>query len=116
MASLGTLLYTRFKGALKGEDQFGNKYYVEKNPPEGRRAKRWVVFKGEVEASKVPSEWHSWLHYTTDEPIEQARRDWQQPHAPNLTGTPYAYRPPGSDYRGGRRDHATGDYEAWTPN
>ena len=45
MASLGTLLYTRFKGALKGEDQFGNKYYVEKNPPEGRRAKRWVVFK-----------------------------------------------------------------------
>jgi NADH:ubiquinone oxidoreductase subunit len=116
MATLGTLLYTRFKGALKGEDQFGNKYYTEKNPPEGRRAKRWVVFKGKTEASKVPAEWHAWLHYTTDEPIEQPRRDWQQPHTPNLTGTPYAYRPPGSDYRGGHRDHATGDYEAWTPN
>ena len=34
---------------------------------------------------------------------------------PNLTGTKAAYRPPGHILKGGQRDKATGDYEAWTP-
>ena len=64
----------------------------------------------------MPPEWHAWLHYTTDEPlVERPRRSWEKPHLPNLTGTPASYRPPGHDYRGGTRDRATGDYEAWTP-
>ena len=74
------------------------------------------MYAGEAEASSVPPEWHAWLHYTTDTPIPQtARRPWQKPHEPNLTGTPLGYRPPGSDYLGGKRAPATGDYEAWTP-
>ena len=32
-----------------------------------------------------------------------------------MTGTPYAYHPPGSILRGGHRARATGDYEPWTP-
>jgi NADH:ubiquinone oxidoreductase subunit len=44
-----------------------------------------------------------------------ARKHWEKPHQPNLTGTVHAYRPPGSIARGGVRSPATGDYEAWTP-
>ena len=64
----------------------------------------------------VPSEWHAWLHYTTNAPlVEQARRPWEKPHLPNVTGTAAGYRPSGHDYQGGERARATGDYEAWTP-
>ena len=27
-----------------------------------------------------------------------------------------AYRPPGHEFKGGKRARATGDYEPWTPN
>jgi NADH:ubiquinone oxidoreductase subunit len=32
-----------------------------------------------------------------------------------MTGTPGAYRPPGSTLASGRRPKATGDYKAWSP-
>jgi len=35
---------------------------------------------------------------------------------PNLTGTPYAYRPSGALERGGRRAAASGDYQPWKPD
>ena len=75
------------------------------------------MYVGEPEASPVPPEWHGWLHYTTDAPIPlTARRPWQKPHRPNLTGTAAGYRPPGHDYqRRAPARRATGDYEAWTP-
>jgi NADH:ubiquinone oxidoreductase subunit len=41
--------------------------------------------------------------------------EWEKPHIPNLTGTPAAYRPPGSTLASGRRPKATGDYQPWTP-
>ena len=104
------------RGRLVGTDPEGNRYYTEHRPRAGARPRRWVVYNGEVEGSRVPPEWHAWLHYTTDEPIPlQARKPWQQPYLPNLTGTPASYRPPGHDYQGGHRAPATGDYEAWTP-
>jgi NADH:ubiquinone oxidoreductase subunit len=33
----------------------------------------------------------------------------------NMTGTPAAYRPPGSILASGKRPPATGDYQAWQP-
>ena len=42
-------------------------------------------------------------------------RDWQRPHQPNITGTPFAYRPDGSLLNKGERPKVTGDYEAWSP-
>lgn len=116
--SIGTRLYTMMKGRLAGTDAEGNRYYVERNPPKGRRQKRWVLFNGEVEASRVPPEWHAWLHYTTDEPLTAAAEQaqpWQRPHQPNKTGSAEAYLPPGHDLRGGKRERASGDYEAWRP-
>jgi NADH:ubiquinone oxidoreductase subunit len=115
--TLSTWLFTRLRGRQVGTDSVGNIYYEERRPrPGALRNRRWVVYAGAAEASKVPPEWHAWLHYTTDSPLPDAgRRPWQKPHIPNVTGTPASYRPPGHDYQGGRRARATGDYEAWTP-
>ena len=114
--NLGTWLFTKLKGRRVGVDTIGNVYYAERRSRPGRRLRRWVAYAGQAEASSVPPEWHAWLHYTTDEPlVERPRRPWEKPHLPNLTGTAASYRPPGHDYRGGTRDRATGDYEAWTP-
>ncbi len=110
-------LLTWFKGELVGEDSFGNKYYREKGP-ESLKERRWVIYKGLPEASKVPAEWHGWLHHTIEKPTPVARIKrwpWEKDHLPNLSGTAYAYRPPGHFYAGGKRMPATGDYEAWRP-
>jgi NADH:ubiquinone oxidoreductase subunit len=115
--TIGTRLFTYFRGRAVGSDAAGNRYFEEKTHADGQqRQRRWVLFAGPEDASAVPPEWHAWLHYTTPAPIpETARRPWQKPHEPNLTGTALGYRPPGHDYQGGQRAAATGDYEAWSP-
>ena len=82
------------------------------------RRRRWVVYRGGDEASRVPPVWHAWLHYTSDTPPAETAGDappWRKEHMPNVTGTALAYRPPGHTLQGGRRDKATGDYDPWTP-
>ncbi len=71
-ATLSTRLYTSRHGRLIGEDGFGNKYYEDKTGvgPAGK-ARRWVIYVGDAEASKVPPEWYGWLHYILDEPPGQ---------------------------------------------
>ncbi len=111
------------RGELVGRDDYGNRYYRMKGAKPSQRGggrfsreRRWVIYQGEPEGSKVPSEWHAWLHHTVDAPPGPRRRyAWEKPHEPNLTGTPGAYRPRGSILRGSHRPHATGDYEPWTP-
>ncbi|MBI5163449.1 MAG: NADH:ubiquinone oxidoreductase subunit NDUFA12 [Magnetospirillum sp.] len=116
MTTVGTILYTWIKGRRVGTDSAGNSYYAERGAPAGRRAKRWVIYRGAPEGSKVPAEWHAWLHYTADEPLTAAKRQpWQKGHEANATGTGEAYLPPGHDLRGGRRERAAGDYEPWRP-
>lgn len=113
-----TWIYTLINGAPVGVDEFGNRYYRGKGRKLHGRERRWVVYKGKAEASKVPPEWHAWLHHTVDEPLTESAataRPWQKPHLPNLTGTTGAYRPAGHDRKGGQRAAATGDYEAWKP-
>ena len=122
--NLGTRIYSWLRGERVGADQFGNRYYREKgggkvHADSLRKERRWVIYDGEVEASRVPAEWHAWLHHTTqDLPPEggPAKRPWQKDHLPNLTGTAAAYRPPGHILQGGQRDKATGDYEPWVPD
>ncbi len=113
----GTRLFTWFHGRRVGADAAGNVYYEERKPRAGGlRVRRWVIYVGSPEATKVPPEWDAWLRYTTEAPLPgSTRRSWQRPHVPNPTGTPGSYRPPGHDYEGGQRARATGDYEAWTP-
>ena len=102
-----------------GSDELGNRYYVQTRGvgPLGK-PRRLVVYKNLAEASLVPPDWHGWLHYTVDTPPTEQNykpRSWQQPHRPNLTGTPGAYRPAGSIVGEAKRAPATGDYRPWKP-
>ena len=117
MTSLGTRLMTWIAGRYVGADEFGNRYYRGHGRRGYARERRWVIYAGEAEASRVPPEWHAWLHYVSDQaPLGPRRRfAWQTPHQPNLTGTPAAYRPAGSLLKGGKRARASSDYEPWTP-
>ena len=55
--TLGTKILTIFSGKFVGNDNFGNKYY------ESKSGKRWVIYKNEIDASKIPNEWYSWIHF-----------------------------------------------------
>lgn len=115
---LGMRIYTYLKGELVGEDEFGNRYYRKRGSQISLREKRWVIYKGEEEASKVPAEWHGWLHHTFPFPMNISvvkRYPWQKTHLPNLTGTSFFYRPSGHISTQAQRHSATGDYESWTP-
>ena len=118
--SIGTLIDTWLHGEYVGSDSFGNRYYRDRRRRRGLgRERRWVVYTGEADASRVPPEWHGWLHATVADPPKPdgvPRRPWQKPHEPNLTGTEAAYRPQGHTLRGGVRAKATGDYEPWIPS
>jgi NADH:ubiquinone oxidoreductase subunit len=114
----GLVLMTLRRGAHVGVDALGNNYFQQRVAAQGRRPRRWVVYAHQAtDASAVGPEWHSWLHYLTDEPLpDTGRKPWQRPHQANLTGTPASYRPAGHDYEGGKRAHASADYESWTPD
>ena len=116
--SFYTLFRTWLSGELVGEDAYGNRYYREKKPVQGRRERRWVVYSKEAEPTRVPPGWVGWLHGRIAEP--PSKEPLPSPHferepLPNLTGTTEAYLPPGAVQRGGERAPATGDYEAWRP-
>jgi len=124
--TITTRLHTLFCGQLVGTDQFGNRYYKRRGKTHGdssaydkrKKETRWVLYKGMAEPSKVPAEWHGWLHYTLEKPPTERNiphYDWEKPHLPNLTGTKGAYVPPGHLLKGAHRDSTTADYEAWVP-
>ena len=60
----------RLSSNLIGEDQYGNKYYCQK-----KSDKRFVVFNGKVEASKIPPMWHAWLHKITNKPPLKRKKE-----------------------------------------
>ena len=119
--TFGTQLWTWRFGELVGEDEQGNRYFRtrgRKIDPALGFERRWVVYNGYAEASRIPPSWHGWIHHTVDvAPTEESYKphEWEKPHIPNMTGTPAAYRPPGSTLASGRRPKATGDYQPWTP-
>ena len=112
-ASLGTALWTWRQGAKVGGDALGNVYYRSK-----KGDRRWVVYNGDVEASRTPPEWHMWLHRQVQTPPSEKPlpvKAWEKPWQANATGTLGAHAPSGSLNASGVRAKATGDYEAWVP-
>lgn len=113
-ATFGTALFSWRNGVRAGSDSLGNTYFSAK-----KGGKRWVMYKGANDASRIPPEWHGWLHHQIDglpDDVLPPVRKFQKPATGNLTGTAAAYRPTGAMERGGQRQAASGDYEAWTPN
>lgn len=118
-ATIGTSLFSALNGEQVGTDAQGNKYYRSRKKTGDGRERRWVIYNGANDASRVPSEWHGWLHHSYDAlPESQLAppKIWEADYTPNATGTLAAYRPQGALERGGRRARATGDYEAWAPD
>lgn len=116
-ATVGTLLFSKLNGEEVGTDAAGNRYY-RKQGEDGAPERRWVIYSGANDASRVPAEWHGWLHGSlagVPESNLPPPRIWEVDYTPNATGTVTAYRPQGALERGGQRAAATGDYEAWTP-
>jgi NADH:ubiquinone oxidoreductase subunit len=117
-ATFGTALSTALRGQEIGQDAEGNRYFQAKKQENGF-FRRWVIYKGSNDSSRVPPEWHGWLHSTIDLPPAEALpapRAWEKPGTVNLTGTAMAYKPSGSIEAGGVRAAATGDYNAWSPD
>ncbi len=102
--TLGTKIQTFLFGKFVGKDSFGNKYYQNKS------GKRWVIYKGEIDASKIPNEWYSWMHFINNK-IENSHKltkyEWQKPHQPNQTGTSNSYHPKKNNNAIGKK------YKSW---
>ena len=90
--TVSTFIVTLFTGKFEGKDEFGNKYYSS------AKGKRWIIYKNKVESSKIPPEWHLWIHFlTSHKPTNNLiKHKWQKKHEENLTGTKNAYKPKGS--------------------
>ncbi len=111
-STIGTSLYTWRRGAFIGKDAQGNVYYQDKDGYSiNGKPRRWVIYNGDIEASRIPPEWHGWLHYTVDEPPagDVKKHEWQKPHQINLTGTCGAHKPRHAQKARGYMD----GYEAW---
>ncbi|MDB2414564.1 NADH:ubiquinone oxidoreductase subunit NDUFA12 [Rickettsiales bacterium] len=113
--TIGTKIFTFFHGRHVGDDQFGNRYFESKRAGRDGKIKRWVMYNGKAEASKIPPEWHLWIHYTSDN-VPSKKYKWQKDHVPNLTGTKFAYMPPGHILNGQKDIKTTSDYESWNPD
>ena len=116
---LGTRIFTARNGEEVGRDDQGNIYYrAQIGSGSGAAEKRWVIYNGEPEATRIPPEWHLWMHKTVAEPPSAqplTPRVWEREWSPNATGTKLAHSPSGALIAGGQRAATTGDYRAWSP-
>ena len=105
--TIGTFIYTLFTGKLVGIDEFGNKYYYN------TKGKRCVIYSEQVESSKIPPEWHLWIHFLkNNKPQDNLYKyKWQKKHQENLTGTIRAYKPDGSLASDSKKSMKK--YESW---
>ena len=105
--TVGTFMYTIFTGKFAGKDQFGNKNYFNS------KGKRWVIYRSNIESSKIPPEWHSWIHFLTrNKPHDNMKKySWRKQHQENLTGTKKAYKPEGSLFSDTKKNIKK--YETW---
>ena len=105
--TFGTFIYTLLTGKYVGKDEFGNKYYTNS------KKKRWVIYNNRVESSKIPPEWHLWIHFLKQKPPlnDMKKFKWQIKYEENLTGTERAHKPSGSLKSNTKKNMKK--YEAW---
>src|ERR1044072_4709509 len=87
-ATLGTALFSAFNGSKVGEDSLGNRYFEGKG-------KRWVMYAGSNDVSRVPPEWYAWLTRQIDGVPDEAVPPPPQflpAPSPNPTGPAAAHR------------------------
>ena len=112
-STFGTMLDTFLHGKKIGTDKGGNTYYTCKN-----NKRRWVIYNGEIEASRIPPKWHAWLHRLVQDPPTVRplkKQKWEKEHLPNLTGSSNSYFPHDNKFGTKARPASKADYESWTP-
>ena len=102
--TFGTFLKTLFFGKFVGKDEFGNKYYKNK------QNERWVIYSNNIEATKITSAWFMWMHHTIDKiPNNNEKKyNWQKNHSENKTGSKDSYKPTKI-----KKDDKLRKYETW---
>ena len=88
--TIGTFIKTFFTGKLVGKDDYGNKYYKNKND------ERWVIYSSEIEATKITTDWYLWMHHTIDKiPNDKLEKNinGKKNISENKTGTEEKYKP-----------------------
>jgi NADH:ubiquinone oxidoreductase subunit len=111
-----TKLKALILGKYVGFDDYGNKYFELKSSDAFGRKKRVCIYSGVVEATKIPSEWHSWMHYKSDAPNIEKKHFWQVMHLPSLTGTKFRFTNtnPNSEVKK-EYSQTPSRYSAWRP-
>ena len=110
----GTRLFTWRRGTEVGRDDSGNLYYTSTKDP----SRRWVIYAGSNDGSRVPPGWQLWLKGTIHDLPDEAlppKREWQKNPEANATGTMAAFRPDGALGSEKIRPASTGDYQPWIP-
>jgi len=108
--TFGLRLYSWINGRYVGTDRSGNQYYEAREwfTRAQKHLRRWVLYNGDPEPSKVCADWHHWLHHVEqDKPLVDTRYSWEKPHQQNTTGTQKAYFPTPPTHT---------SYESWAPN
>jgi NADH:ubiquinone oxidoreductase subunit len=65
--TIGTRYLTWRHGKRVGSDEFGNVYYEGGMTSFGVH-RRWVIYNGYADASKIPPGWFGWMQNKTDVP------------------------------------------------
>jgi NADH:ubiquinone oxidoreductase subunit len=79
----------KFLAKEVGKDSLGNKYFESFFKDYLGRSRRFIKYSGIDEPTKIPVEWHSWIHFLTDKipSLDNSTYKWQKLRQPNLTGT-----------------------------
>ena len=65
-----TIVKTKLFAKLVGIDNFGNLYFEHNTQKTSvGKKKRFCIYNGTSESSRVPAVFHSWLHYSHDDKI-----------------------------------------------
>ncbi len=99
--------FFRRKKTLVGKDEYGNTYY-EMN--DKKIKKRWVIYNGIAEPTKIPPNWHLWLHYT-DNSVPKERDNFIR-YMPNFIDIQDTY----SSNCFLLNQHNSITYKSWNPN
>ena len=112
--TVGTKLFTFFKGKKVGEDYLGNSYFESKD-----QKNRWCIYSNQSEASRISPEWNGWLRFTSNNvPTDSIMTyEWQKRFGGNTTGLDSAYKPSNIKVGLSKDDleNYQSDYKAWKP-
>ena len=89
-------IYLQLFGNKVGEDEYGNQFFELKRVDYLGRRKRYCLYKGSPEASKISPEWHPFMHYQIDaKDVKTTFRQykWQKPYVPDTTLSQNKYLP-----------------------